>query len=104
MFTGVKKVKMVAVALQSRFLSVSNQGGNKKKKKAPSPELRSDPPIVRTLGSLHISLEKLLAGASLLETTCDFGVQITERSVSPPLPKDKVPAEKQSSLVKIRLH
>ncbi|XP_015670916.1 leucine-rich repeat-containing protein 43 [Protobothrops mucrosquamatus] len=67
----------------------SGKGGNKKKKKAPSPELRSDPPIVRTLGSLHISLEKLLAGASLLETTCDFGVQITERSVSPPLPKDK---------------
>ncbi|XP_039218623.1 leucine-rich repeat-containing protein 43 isoform X1 [Crotalus tigris] len=67
----------------------TGKGGNKKKKKAPSPELRNDPPIVRILGSLHVSLEKLLAGASLLETTCDFGVQITERSVSLPSPKDK---------------
>ncbi|KAL7986660.1 hypothetical protein Chor_012943 [Crotalus horridus] len=63
--------------------------GKEKGKEKDTGKLRSDPPIVRTLGSLHVSLEKLLAGASLLETTCDFGVQITERSVSLPSPKDK---------------
>ncbi|XP_070807216.1 leucine-rich repeat-containing protein 43 [Pituophis catenifer annectens] len=67
----------------------TGKGGKKKKKKSPSPELRSDPPIVKILGSSHVSLEKLLAGASLLETVCDFGVQITERNVTPPSPKDK---------------
>uniref|UniRef100_A0A8C7E797 Leucine rich repeat containing 43 n=1 Tax=Naja naja TaxID=35670 RepID=A0A8C7E797_NAJNA len=61
-----------------------------KKKKSLSPELRSDPPIVKTLGSsFHVSLEKVLAGASLVETVCNFGVQIIERNVTPPSPKDK---------------
>ncbi|XP_058014776.1 leucine-rich repeat-containing protein 43 [Ahaetulla prasina] len=67
----------------------TGKDGKKKKKKSPSPELRSDPPIVKILGSFHISLEKLLAGASLVETLCDFGVQITERNVTPPSPRDK---------------
>uniref|UniRef100_A0A8C7E754 Leucine rich repeat containing 43 n=1 Tax=Naja naja TaxID=35670 RepID=A0A8C7E754_NAJNA len=57
----------------------SGKGGDKKKKKSLSPELRSDPPIVKTLGSsFHVSLEKVLAGASLVETVCNFGVQIIE--------------------------
>ncbi|XP_032085229.1 leucine-rich repeat-containing protein 43 [Thamnophis elegans] len=67
----------------------AEKGGGKKKKKPTSPELRRDPPIVKILGSVHVNLEKLLAGASLLETLCDFGVQITERNVTPPSPKDK---------------
>ncbi|XP_063171914.1 leucine-rich repeat-containing protein 43 [Candoia aspera] len=71
----------------NEFSPVSDQGG--KKKKPPSPELRSEPPTVKTLGSVHVSLEKLLAGASLVETVCDFGVQITELNVPPPSPKDK---------------
>ncbi|XP_026542629.1 leucine-rich repeat-containing protein 43 [Notechis scutatus] len=67
----------------------SGKGGNKKKKKSLSPELRSDPPIVKILGSFHVSLEKLLAGDSVVETVCNFGVQIIERNVTPPSPKDK---------------
>ncbi|XP_025018846.1 leucine-rich repeat-containing protein 43 [Python bivittatus] len=63
--------------------------GNKKKKKPFSPELQSDPPIVKVLGPLHVSLEKLLAGASSVETLCDFGVQITELNASPPSPREK---------------
>ncbi|XP_070619346.1 leucine-rich repeat-containing protein 43 [Erythrolamprus reginae] len=67
----------------------TGKGGSKKKRKSTSPELRSDPPIVKVLGSSHVSLETLLAGASLLETVCDFGVQISERNATPPSPKDK---------------
>ncbi|XP_026575141.1 leucine-rich repeat-containing protein 43 [Pseudonaja textilis] len=67
----------------------SGKAGNKKKKKSLSPELRSDPPIVKILGSFHINLEKLLAGDSVVETVCNFGVQIIERNVTPPSPKDK---------------
>ncbi|XP_066466093.1 leucine-rich repeat-containing protein 43 [Tiliqua scincoides] len=65
------------------------KGGNKKKKKSPSPELRSDPPILTTLGSVHVNLESFLAGAQLLETVCNFGVLITEMSAPPPSPKEK---------------
>uniref|UniRef100_A0ABM5F2N4 Leucine-rich repeat-containing protein 43 isoform X2 n=1 Tax=Pogona vitticeps TaxID=103695 RepID=A0ABM5F2N4_9SAUR len=68
---------------------VEEKGGNKKKKKSPSPELRSDPPILKILGSAHVNLESLLAGEPLLETVCDFGVLITESSVKPPSPKEK---------------
>uniref|UniRef100_A0ABM5F2N9 Leucine-rich repeat-containing protein 43 isoform X1 n=1 Tax=Pogona vitticeps TaxID=103695 RepID=A0ABM5F2N9_9SAUR len=67
----------------------AGKGGNKKKKKSPSPELRSDPPILKILGSAHVNLESLLAGEPLLETVCDFGVLITESSVKPPSPKEK---------------
>ncbi|XP_054852931.1 leucine-rich repeat-containing protein 43 [Eublepharis macularius] len=54
------------------------KGSGKKKKKSPSPELRSDPPILKILGSGHVNLESLLAGESLVATVCDFGVLITE--------------------------
>uniref|UniRef100_A0A670Z1W7 Leucine rich repeat containing 43 n=1 Tax=Pseudonaja textilis TaxID=8673 RepID=A0A670Z1W7_PSETE len=73
------------------------KAGNKKKKKSLSPELRSDPPIVKILGSFHINLEKLLAGDSVVETVCNFGVQIIERNVTPPSPKDKVNGRKKDS-------
>uniref|UniRef100_A0A8B9UUM6 Leucine rich repeat containing 43 n=1 Tax=Anas zonorhyncha TaxID=75864 RepID=A0A8B9UUM6_9AVES len=49
----------------------------KKKKKKPC-ELRSDPPIRRTLGSRRVSLEALLATEDLVATVCDFGILITE--------------------------
>lgn len=64
-------------------------GKGKKKKKPPSPELRSDPPILTTLGSCQVNLEGLLAGELLLETVCNFGVLITETSPPPPSPKEK---------------
>ncbi|KAJ7309798.1 hypothetical protein JRQ81_007867 [Phrynocephalus forsythii] len=67
----------------------AGKGGNKKKKKSPSPELRSDPPILKILGSGHVNLESLLAGETLMETVCDFGVLITESSSKPPSPKEK---------------
>nr|XP_034954631.1 leucine-rich repeat-containing protein 43 [Zootoca vivipara] len=65
----------------------AGKGG--KKKKSPSPELRSDPPIVKILGSGHVNLESLLAGEPLVETVCDFGILITESAVKPPSPKEK---------------
>ncbi|XP_028566407.2 leucine-rich repeat-containing protein 43 isoform X1 [Podarcis muralis] len=65
----------------------AGKGG--KKKKSPSPELRSDPPIVKVLGSGHVNLESLLAGEPLVETVCDFGILITESTSKPPSPKEK---------------
>ncbi|KYO39726.1 leucine-rich repeat-containing protein 43 isoform B [Alligator mississippiensis] len=60
----------------------------KQKKEAPA-ELRSDPPILRTLGARHVKLESLLAGDKLVATVCDFGVLIPERITRPPSPKEK---------------
>uniref|UniRef100_A0A8D2Q709 Leucine rich repeat containing 43 n=1 Tax=Varanus komodoensis TaxID=61221 RepID=A0A8D2Q709_VARKO len=71
--------------------------GKDKKKKLPSPELRSDPPILKTLGSVRVALEGLLAGESLLETVCDFGVLAAEVHVQPPSPKEKVPDHRLNS-------
>uniref|UniRef100_A0A670JXU6 Leucine rich repeat containing 43 n=1 Tax=Podarcis muralis TaxID=64176 RepID=A0A670JXU6_PODMU len=67
-----------------------DKGKGGKKKKSPSPELRSDPPIVKVLGSGHVNLESLLAGEPLVETVCDFGILITESTSKPPSPKEKV--------------
>ncbi|XP_061458525.1 leucine-rich repeat-containing protein 43 isoform X1 [Rhineura floridana] len=67
----------------------AGKAGTKKKKKSPSPELRSDIPILKILGSGHVSLESLLAGESHMETVCDFGILITELRVPPPSPKEK---------------
>nr|XP_056715075.1 leucine-rich repeat-containing protein 43 [Euleptes europaea] len=65
------------------------KGSNKKRKKSVSPELRSDPPILKTLGSGHVNLQSLLAGESLLTTVCDFGVLITELRPQPSALKEK---------------
>ncbi|XP_048370962.1 leucine-rich repeat-containing protein 43 [Sphaerodactylus townsendi] len=65
------------------------KGSNKKKKKTASPDLRSDPPILKTLGSVHVNLQSLLAGESLLTTVCDFGVLITELGSPPSALKEK---------------
>uniref|UniRef100_A0A8C0H6U6 Leucine rich repeat containing 43 n=1 Tax=Chelonoidis abingdonii TaxID=106734 RepID=A0A8C0H6U6_CHEAB len=63
---------------------------NKKKKESPV-ELRSDPPLLRSLGSGHVNLESLLTGDQLVAVVCDFGVLITEETTQPPSPKEKVP-------------
>uniref|UniRef100_A0A674JV13 Leucine rich repeat containing 43 n=1 Tax=Terrapene triunguis TaxID=2587831 RepID=A0A674JV13_9SAUR len=65
-------------------------GGKKKKKESPV-ELRSDPPLLRSLGSGHVNLESLLTGDQLVAVVCDFGVLITEETTQPPSPKEKVP-------------
>uniref|UniRef100_A0A674JSJ0 Leucine rich repeat containing 43 n=1 Tax=Terrapene triunguis TaxID=2587831 RepID=A0A674JSJ0_9SAUR len=54
-------------------------GGKKKKKESPV-ELRSDPPLLRSLGSGHVNLESLLTGDQLVAVVCDFGVLITEET------------------------
>uniref|UniRef100_A0A8C4YQT6 Leucine rich repeat containing 43 n=1 Tax=Gopherus evgoodei TaxID=1825980 RepID=A0A8C4YQT6_9SAUR len=75
--------------------------GNKQKKKKESPvELRSDPPLLRSLGSGHVNLESLLTGDQLVAVMCDFGVLITEETTQPPSPKEKVPV----TLVLMRLY
>uniref|UniRef100_A0A8C3BVV1 Leucine rich repeat containing 43 n=1 Tax=Cairina moschata TaxID=8855 RepID=A0A8C3BVV1_CAIMO len=74
------------------------QKQQEKKKKQPC-ELRSDPPIQRTLGSRRVSLEALLATEDLVATVCDFGILITEQPLQPPSKeKSKKPkAESQAS-------
>uniref|UniRef100_A0A670JVX1 Leucine rich repeat containing 43 n=1 Tax=Podarcis muralis TaxID=64176 RepID=A0A670JVX1_PODMU len=76
-----------------------DKGKGGKKKKSPSPELRSDPPIVKVLGSGHVNLESLLAGEPLVETVCDFGILITESTSKPPSPKEKPSQDKSSQRV-----
>uniref|UniRef100_A0A8C0I970 Leucine rich repeat containing 43 n=1 Tax=Bubo bubo TaxID=30461 RepID=A0A8C0I970_BUBBB len=56
----------------------ARQRDKQKKKKKPR-ELRSDPPIRRTLGTRRVTLEALLATEDLVATVCDFGVLITEQ-------------------------
>uniref|UniRef100_A0A8C3BW23 Leucine rich repeat containing 43 n=1 Tax=Cairina moschata TaxID=8855 RepID=A0A8C3BW23_CAIMO len=65
------------------------QKQQEKKKKQPC-ELRSDPPIQRTLGSRRVSLEALLATEDLVATVCDFGILITEQPLQPPSLEEKV--------------
>jgi len=64
---------------------------DKKKKKKEKPcELRSDPPIRRTLGTGRVTLEALLATEDLVATVCDFGILITELPLQPPSLEEKV--------------
>ncbi|XP_037734653.1 leucine-rich repeat-containing protein 43 isoform X1 [Chelonia mydas] len=64
--------------------------GDKQKKKKESPvELRSDPPLLRSLGSGHVNLESLLTGDQLVAVVCDLGVLISEETTQPPSPKEK---------------
>uniref|UniRef100_A0A7M4F4T7 Leucine rich repeat containing 43 n=1 Tax=Crocodylus porosus TaxID=8502 RepID=A0A7M4F4T7_CROPO len=63
-----------------------------KQKKEAAAELRSDPPILRTLGSRHVKLESLLAGDRPVAVVCDFGVLVPESVTQPPSPTEKVPA------------
>ncbi|KAL8180108.1 UNVERIFIED_CONTAM: hypothetical protein K2H54_006962, partial [Gekko kuhli] len=64
-------------------------GSGKKKKKPPSPELQSDPPILKILGSGPVRLRGLLAGESLLTAVCDFGLLITELKPQTSATKEK---------------
>lgn len=66
------------------------QKQQERKKKKKLCELRSDPPIRRTLGSGRVSLEALLAAEDLVATVCDFGVLITEQPLQPPGLEEKV--------------
>uniref|UniRef100_A0A803SQC1 Leucine rich repeat containing 43 n=1 Tax=Anolis carolinensis TaxID=28377 RepID=A0A803SQC1_ANOCA len=75
----------------------------KKKKKSPSPELRSDPPILKTLGSGHVNLDSILAGDSLVDVVCNFGVLITDLNARPPSVKEKVPGNGAQSEITMRL-
>lgn len=61
----------------------------KKKKETPR-ELRSDPPVRRTLGTRRVTLETLLATEDLVATVCDFGILITEQPLQPPNLEEKV--------------
>ncbi|KAM9259885.1 leucine-rich repeat-containing protein 43 [Cariama cristata] len=61
----------------------------KEKKKEKPCELRSDPPIRRTLGTGRVTLEALLATEDLVATVCDFGILITEEPLQPPSLKEK---------------
>ncbi|XP_067395682.1 leucine-rich repeat-containing protein 43 isoform X4 [Emydura macquarii macquarii] len=64
--------------------------GDKQKKKKESPvELRSEPPLLRSLGCGHVNLESLLTGDQHVAVVCDFGVLITEETTQPPSPKEK---------------
>ncbi|XP_059683850.1 leucine-rich repeat-containing protein 43 [Gavia stellata] len=70
---------------------VPREKQNKKKKKKEKPcELRSDPPIRRTLGTGRVTLETLLATEDLVATLCDFGILITEQPLQPPSLEEKV--------------
>lgn len=61
-----------------------------KKKKEKPRELRSDPPVRRTLGTRRVTLETLLATENLVATVCDFGILITEQPLQPPSLEEKV--------------
>uniref|UniRef100_A0A672UD73 Leucine rich repeat containing 43 n=1 Tax=Strigops habroptila TaxID=2489341 RepID=A0A672UD73_STRHB len=68
-----------------------------KKKKEKSCELRSDPPIRRTLGTRKVTLEALLATEDLVTTLCDFGILITEQPPQPPSVEEKVRKSKSQA-------
>ncbi|KAM4808157.1 leucine-rich repeat-containing protein 43 [Rhinophrynus dorsalis] len=52
----------------------SKAGSKNKKKKDNLDELRHDPPIMKTLGSVHVTLESLVSGEKQMSTLCSFGV------------------------------
>uniref|UniRef100_A0A8C4XL31 Leucine rich repeat containing 43 n=1 Tax=Falco tinnunculus TaxID=100819 RepID=A0A8C4XL31_FALTI len=62
----------------------------KKKKQGKPHELRSDPPIRRTLGTTRVTLEALLATEDLVATVCDFGILTTEQPLQTPGLEEKV--------------
>ncbi|XP_055575970.1 leucine-rich repeat-containing protein 43 [Falco cherrug] len=66
----------------------------KKKKQGKPHELRSDPPIRRTLGTTRVTLEALLATEDLVATVCDFGILTTEQPLQTPGLEEKVRTKK----------
>uniref|UniRef100_A0A8B9RYG4 Leucine rich repeat containing 43 n=1 Tax=Accipiter nisus TaxID=211598 RepID=A0A8B9RYG4_9AVES len=71
---------------------------DKQKKKEKPCELRSNPPIQRTLGTQRVTLETLLATKDLVATVCDFGILITEQPLQRGK-KAKARAKKQKQRV-----
>ncbi|XP_010158538.1 PREDICTED: leucine-rich repeat-containing protein 43 [Eurypyga helias] len=67
----------------------------KRKKKEKPCELRSDPPIRRTLGTRRVTLETLLATENLVATVCDFGILMTEQLLQPPSLEEKVRSDRK---------
>ncbi|XP_074700561.1 leucine-rich repeat-containing protein 43 [Strix aluco] len=75
---------------------------DKQKKKEKARELRSDPPIRRTLGTGRVTLEALLATEDLVATVCDFGVLITEQPLQPPSLEGTVSSDRKEGKEKSR--
>lgn len=73
---------------------------DKQKKKEKPCELRSNPPIRRTLGTQRVTLETLLATEDLVATVCDFGILITEQLLQPPSLEEKVTSMSQGRVVR----
>ncbi|XP_073168989.1 leucine-rich repeat-containing protein 43 isoform X4 [Lepidochelys kempii] len=79
-----------AFLMAGTTVTVVEEKGDKQKKKKESPvELRSDPPLLRSLGSGHVNLESLLTGDQLVAVVCDLGVLLSEETTQPPSPKEK---------------
>ncbi|XP_028680353.1 leucine-rich repeat-containing protein 43-like [Erpetoichthys calabaricus] len=66
----------------------SARGKQKDKKKEPPLQLRYDPPILQTLGSVTIKLDRVLTGEQHLDVVCDMGILMSEPPVEPPAVKD----------------
>ncbi|XP_039627850.1 leucine-rich repeat-containing protein 43-like isoform X2 [Polypterus senegalus] len=66
----------------------SAKGKQKDKKKEPPLQLRYDPPILQTLGSVTIKLDSFLTGEQHLDVICDMGILMSEPPVEPPAVKD----------------
>ncbi|XP_025914586.1 leucine-rich repeat-containing protein 43 [Apteryx rowi] len=65
-------------------------GDKQKKKQREKPrELRSDPPVRRTLGTGRVSLQALLTTEALVATVCDLGIPTAEEPPRPPSPEEK---------------
>ncbi|XP_040203045.1 leucine-rich repeat-containing protein 43 [Rana temporaria] len=56
----------------------SKAGSKSKKKKENVDDLRHDPPVVRTLGSVVMPLESLVSGEGQTYHVCNFGILITD--------------------------
>ncbi|XP_010126897.1 PREDICTED: leucine-rich repeat-containing protein 43, partial [Chlamydotis macqueenii] len=75
--------------------------GKQKKKEKPC-ELRSNPPLRRTLGSRKVTLEALLATEDLVATVCDFGILITEQPLQPPGQEEELSLHRTRKKAKTR--
>ncbi|KAM9329615.1 leucine-rich repeat-containing protein 43 [Gastrophryne carolinensis] len=68
---------------KARTASRASKAGSKnKKKKENLDHLHHDPPVVRTLGYVIISLESLVSGETQTCSVCDFGVVSTDTEQS----------------------
>uniref|UniRef100_A0A663MNK4 Leucine rich repeat containing 43 n=1 Tax=Athene cunicularia TaxID=194338 RepID=A0A663MNK4_ATHCN len=89
------------VSVWQSWMKGEGAAGRVKQKKEKPRELRSDPPIRRTLGTGRVALEALLATEDLVATVCDFGVLITEQPLQPPSLEETV-SKNQKQRGKVR--